>query len=73
MMVFMVGFSQKSRVNANSFHFCKLYLPDGEASPEVAPEHILLPSRLTVRNVSKASGCDWLGRIRADQREGAFF
>jgi hypothetical protein len=47
MMVFMVGFSQKSRVNANPFHFCKVYIPDGEASSEVAPEHILLPSRLT--------------------------
>lgn len=45
MRVFMVGFAQKSRVNANSFHICKLYLPDREASTEAAPSHILLPSR----------------------------
>ena len=61
MMVFMVGFAQKSRVNANSFHFCKLYLPDGEASPEAAPEHILLPSRSAARGP------------KCERGEGSFF
>jgi len=62
MRVFMVGFAQKSRVNANSFHICKLYRPDREASTEAAPSHILLPSR---EEVFFSGGGAWRARVLA--------